>query len=106
MPRFLCLCQYGHSRSAALVRILHSRGIEAVALGAGTSPSLIRDVAPMVDVIVVMQPHFADAVPVGHRSKVVTMDIGHDRWSNPYNQELLSLVERLAIEAGFIEAKQ
>jgi fatty acid/phospholipid biosynthesis enzyme len=45
--------------------------------------------------IFVMEPGFASVVPYEHRSKVVVLDVGPDRWSNPYNQELLALVDKL-----------
>jgi hypothetical protein len=33
--------------------------------------------------------------------KQVIIDIGRDQWSNPYNQELLKLLEEKVIEHGW-----
>ena len=102
--KFLCVCQYGHSRSVALCRVLHSRGIGAVAVGVGTNGGAIAPLAEWADVIAVLQPAFASHVPEAHRHKIADFDVGPDRWSNPYNQELLDIlrekVERFFMERG------
>lgn len=52
--KWLCLCQYGHSRSVALARLLHSRGIPAVAAGVWTGGSAIAVLSEWADVIAVL----------------------------------------------------
>lgn len=104
--KFLCLCRCGHSRSVALSRIFHKYGIPAVAAGADTAgPDALRVLSQWADRVIVLEEKFAAAVPDVSRPKVFAMDIGPDRWSNPYHPELLALVERLAREAGFIPEK-
>lgn len=95
--KFLCICHYGHSRSAALVRVLHGRGHEAVCAGCGTSPSVIVPLVRWADVVVNMVPN---EVSTGNE-KEIHLDIGPDRWSNPYNQELLTLLEKKVVELGW-----
>lgn len=93
--KWLCLCQYGHSRSVALARRLHHRGIPAVAAGVGTGGDAIAALAEWADTIAVLEPHFAASVPAQHRHKVVVFNVGRDRWSNPYHPELLGILEEM-----------
>ena len=102
--KFLCICQYGNSRSAALVRVFHSLKHEAVAVGVGTSPSAIEVIGDWADHICVMQPHFANYVPDRLKHKVAVFDVGHDQWSNPYNQDLLTILRSMADQ--FLKEKQ
>lgn len=82
----------------ALTRVLHGRFIEAVAVGAMTAPSAIACLAAWADKVIVLQKDFVIAVPIELRHKILIWDIGPDRWSNPYNQELLTLLEGLVRE--------
>lgn len=91
---WLCICQYGHSRSVALTRVLHGKKIPAVAAGWTTSGNAIESLAEWADVIALMTPEGLHTIPLAHRAKVVNdFDIGPDRWSNPYNQELLAILK-------------
>lgn len=99
LPRFLCVCQYGHSRSVAMARTLHGMGYYAMAAGVGTTDSEgLSRLAGWADKILVMQPHFANRIDPAYLEKVVVMDVGHDQWSNPYNRDLLALCRRLVDE--------
>jgi hypothetical protein len=100
--KFLCICQYGHSRSGAAVRVLHARGHEAVAAGFGTSPSALPALCAWADKIVVMSPEITTHVPPGYRDRVVVFNVGPDRYgAGPWNPELLKMIERMADEHGF-----
>jgi hypothetical protein len=100
--KFLCLCHYGHSRSVALCRVLHARGHEAVPVGVGTSPSAIPRLCLWADKVVCLQEGFAKHVPPGFAGKVVIMDVGPDRWSNPYNQDLQKVLGKMCDEQGWL----
>lgn len=91
--KYLCICQYGHSRSVALAREFHRRGLVAVAMGHGTGGDAIVPLSEWADVICLMTPDFAFRVPDNQRHKIVNFDIGPDRWSNPYNQELAGILK-------------
>jgi hypothetical protein len=99
--KFLCLCQYGHSRSVACCRVLQARGHEAVAVGFGTARSAIPLLAEWADVIVLMEASYAKYVPVSALPKSVTFDVGPDRWSNPYNEELQGIIRTMADRKGY-----
>ncbi len=94
--RALCVCHYGHSRSVALVRRLHHRGIEAIAAGAHTAGWVgLKVLSEWASHIFVMEPQFIEQIPYEERDKVIVIDVGPDKWSNPYNPELLALVDSL-----------
>lgn len=94
--KFLCMCEYGHSRSVALARAFHAKNYAAVAMGRSTSgraPWLLGDWATL---IVAMAPNITPPVypwPLLMRKKIILFDIGPDRWSNPYHPELRKLCE-------------
>lgn len=89
----LCVCKYGHSRSAAAVRLLHRRGMEAVAIGWHTSPETLKQLATLADTIIVMQGIYREYIPFQHRLKVIVMDVGSDIWRNPYDDELCAKLQ-------------
>lgn len=92
--KFLCICHYGHSRSVALCRVLHGMGINAVAAGTGTAGTAIDVLAGWADVIAVMVPEAKSKIPTEFHSKIRDFSVGPDRWSNPYNQELLAILKK------------
>ena len=96
--KFLCICQYGHSRSVALSRVLQQRGHAAVAIGWMTSGDAMKPLAQWADKICVLETHFRQYVPSEHIGKVIDFNVGRDRWSNPYNQELLAILGGMADE--------
>lgn len=94
--KYLCICQWGHSRSVAMAKTLQEKyGQEAVACGVDGAESAIPVLGEWADYIFVMQPHFMDWVPEALRHKVVVTDVGYDKWSNPYHPELLALCRNL-----------
>jgi hypothetical protein len=96
--KFLCICQYGHSRSVAMCRALHSRGHEAAALGWATAWTAIPTLAAWADRVVVVEPQFSTYVPVEFQGKVAVCDLGPDRWANPYHPELAKLCRKFCEE--------
>ena len=101
----LCVCQHGHSRSVALAREFHKRGIPAVAMGVSTAgPAgevLMREAAA----ICLLDDALRGAIPGGYGAKVDSFHVGPDRWVNPYNTELAGILsvmidEKLAVPAG------
>lgn len=100
--KILCVCQYGHSRSVALSRILHHRNISAIAMGWQTAGDAIDVGCQWADKIAVLESSYLSRIPEQHRDKVVIVDVGKDIWSNPHNADLLTKCERLAIQSGLI----
>ena len=94
----LCVCQWGHSRSVCLTRVLHEKGYQAVACGVSGCPEAIRELSRAASHIFLLQPHFLDAIPYEERDKVIIVDVGPDRWVNPYNQELHQILKKLVFE--------
>jgi hypothetical protein len=104
--KWLCVCQYGHSRSVALARVLHGCGETAVAIGWHTSGNAIGTLGEWADRIIVLQADFARFVPHQYRQKLVAaelFDVGPDRWVNPYHTELNAILrERVQIHLGLV----
>lgn len=94
--KFLCICQWGHSRSVAMAKTLQEKyGHQAIACGVSGAESALIPLSEWADHILVMQPHYKDYVPYYQHDKVLITDVGRDRWSNPYSIELLELCRNL-----------
>ena len=101
--KFLCICQYGHSRSVACTRILHLHGKDAVAIGWSTAGAeAIRLLSAWADKILLCDGQAKHYIQLIHTDKVLNFDPGPDKWSNPYNQELLDIFEQKLIGARLI----
>lgn len=96
--KFLCVCQYGHSRSVALTRVLHGLGQPAVAIGWMTSGNAIDGLSVWADKILILDSSYLRYVPQEQRHKVVDFHVGPDRWSNPYHADLLRLLTQMVRE--------
>lgn len=102
---YLCVCQYGHSRSVALTRVLHSFGRPAVAAGWMTSGTGLIHLCEWATTICLLEPHFEAHIPHEHRSKIAVLNVGRDRWSNPYHPELHALLQKLVKDVLHISSK-
>lgn len=96
--KYLCICQYGHSRSVALARLLHGMGQGAVAIGWSTNGGAITPLCEWADRILIVDGHALAHVPINHRHKAVDFQVGPDRWVDPYHPELAQIFERLVAE--------
>lgn len=97
---YLCVCQYGHSRSVALCRVLHHVKQQAVAVGFQTAPAALISIArTWATKILILDDSYLRYIPEDCREKVVSFHVGPDRWSNPYNVDLLNTL------APMVEAK-
>lgn len=90
---YLCVCQYGHSRSVACARGLHGRGVVAVACGWMTAGSALPVLCEWADKIIVLCGHAPSRIPTKFHAKLVTFPVGSDKWSNPYHPELQQVIE-------------
>jgi len=97
--RVLCVCQYGHSRSVALARLLHSQNIQAVSIGWQTAGRKFIEMLVLESTkVVTLQDGYLgkilnqiDCLAPPH----VCLDVGPDRWVNPYNAELADLLSKM-----------
>lgn len=99
--RFLCVCQWGHSRSVAMVRALHAKGHSALATGVQSGGDAIPLLSQWADKIIVMQPHFAESILIQYRHKIEICDVGPDRWVNPYHPELGQIATDFVASKGW-----
>lgn len=103
--KFICICNYGHSRSVAMCRVLHERNHEAIPVGYDTSYDAAMTLMSMCwpDHVIFMTKELAQKapIPIGSRRKIEINDVGPDIWSNPYNQDLLKLCAKFADSKGW-----
>jgi hypothetical protein len=99
--RVLCVCQYGHSRSVALARLLHAQNIQAVAVGWQTAGcDFLEAIAWQSTKIITLQDGYfsiiANQIPWFPTKRFCScFDVGPDRWVNPYNPELADLLSKM-----------
>lgn len=93
--RFLCVCQYGHSRSVALARRLHARHVPAIACGVSTAGPWLIPLTDWASHVLLLDDALRGAIPAAHGGKVVSFHVGPDRWVNPYHPELAALLETM-----------
>jgi hypothetical protein len=63
-----------------------------------TSSDAIPLLAEWADKILTLDVVADRAVPSEHADKIIPFHIGPDRWCNPFNQELLSILKRMIVE--------
>lgn len=78
--------------------VLRKCGQEATQCGVA-APSALACLAEWAERIVVMQPHYASAVPAAAKGKIVIVDVGPDRWGNPLHPEIQEIMRIRAHEA-------
>lgn len=96
--KILAVCQGGNVRSVTLAYILkYERGLDALACGWEPNTEETKDMLyNWADRIVVMQTEFKDKIPEQYRDKVVTCDVGPDRWGRSLDSDLGNVIrERL-----------
>ena len=89
--RFLIVCDGGNVRSHALAYCLkwdHQQ--EAIAVGRiYMSRDTMHLLSEWADVIVIVQPHMEESIPISERDKLVCLDMGTDRWGYKFDGDLL-----------------
>jgi hypothetical protein len=83
----------------ALARVLHHIRQSAVAVGWHTCPRGLEHLAGWADHILLLDDGYMRHIPEEHQAKVISFHVGPDKWSNPYNRDLLNLL------AGMVEEK-
>jgi predicted protein tyrosine phosphatase len=98
--KVLTICSAGTVRSVAMAhRLKHDYGIDAVPLGHDlNSQDTIDKMSDWADLILVMQPKYAEGILKRNAHKVVVADVGMDRWANPLNPELQEMVRKIALD--------
>lgn len=96
--RLLCVCQYGHSRSVALARQLHGRKVAAIACGVATAGPWLFPLCDWASHVLLLDDALRGAIPAASVSKIVSFNVGPDRWVNPYHPELADLLAKMIDE--------
>lgn len=92
--KYLCVCDGGNVRSAALAFVLkQEKRREAIAVGRlCVSPETMRMLCVWADRIVVMQRHMTESILPEYAAKVRAVDVGPDRFGIFIHPELLPMV--------------
>lgn len=89
---YLCICQYGHSRSVGLARLLHGLGQPAVSIGIATCGTALQQLIPWAHRILLLDMAFQGSIPTNRYVDVIDMSIGPDIWQNPYSIPMRDLL--------------
>lgn len=98
--KFLCVCAGGNIRSRAMAYILMERHKQdALSAGFNYQPATIAHLAATwADRIILMRPHFMDAIPFPIRNKVRVNDVGEDTFGTCWNFILIDRCASFASE--------
>jgi predicted protein tyrosine phosphatase len=101
--RWLCVCQGGLVRSAALAWVLKvEHGQDAIPAGwQWNSKGTLDSLCEWADYVVVMQPHFAKKLDQRFRPKVRAVDVGADTFGHPQHADLQKFLR--GVVAGWAE---
>ena len=92
--RYLCVCDGGNVRSAALAFVLKWE-LKQEAIAAGRlhlSPDTMAMLCDWASLIVLMQPHMIESIPEQFHAKVRVIDVGEDRFGVYVHPDLLPMV--------------
>lgn len=107
--KFLCICNHGNCRSYALARILKYSGHEAINIGIQfTTQNSLECFVNWADVTVILtevQEYKEKIYMEVYKELCYEMDIGPDRWGNPFHPELHKILVKEA-EKMFIDFNQ
>jgi hypothetical protein len=97
--KFLCVCEGGNVRSVSLTYVLkYEFDQEALAASwAKCSQETLDMLGGWADKIVLMQPRFGDKF-VQWKEKLLVVDVGQDRWGNPFHPELKEFLSKVVQE--------
>ncbi len=90
MAKFVTVCEGGNVRSVCMALHLKDGRNEAIATGwRFTTPDTFKTLNNWADHFILMEPHFLDKVPDEIKSKCLFVDVGVDRYGNPFHSELM-----------------
>lgn len=98
--KILCICKQGIVRSGALVWLLKvEHAHDAVAVGYETNGSeVIKLLGTWADRIIALDNASYQSVPLVFISKTDVFNVGEDRWHDPGNLELHSILRSMIKE--------
>ena len=97
--KILCVCKQGIVRSGALAWLLRLDGHDALSVGYETNAiETIRMVCGWADLIIALDNASYHSITLEFVSKSWTFDVGEDRWHNPADPELHSILRKMISE--------
>ena len=83
------MCEGGNVRSVGLGYLLKEAGQDTIACSwRFNTPETIDQLCEWADKIVIMQEHFQTYIPRKHRHKLRCVDVGEDKFGNPFHPDL------------------
>ena len=94
------MCQGGNCRSVAMAYILkYALNQDALACGyEKNSPQTLSMLYKWAEKIIVMQQDFTRCVDPSQRDKILTYDVGPDKWCNSFHPELLTMLQNMMLD--------
>lgn len=92
--KILCLCNGGICRSVSMAGVLkyeYQKDALAASLDKNT-PETLHLLMTWAERIVVMERGLVQLVPEPHHPKLILVNVGHDRWENPMDDDLLRII--------------
>lgn len=92
--RILCLCNGGICRSVSMAGVLkyeYKKDALAASLDCNT-PETLYLLMTWAQRIVVMETSLVVHIPPDQTEKLVIVNVGHDRWKNPMDDDLLRII--------------
>ena len=92
--KFVTVCEGGNVRSVCMALHLKDGLNEAIATGwRFTTPETFKFLDNWADYFILMEKHFIEKIPKEIRHKCLFVDVGVDRFGNPFHEELMKLCE-------------
>ena len=94
--KFLCVCDGGNVRSAALAFVLHDlKGHEAIPVGRlRVSKETLNLLCAWADTIVIMQKHMEESIDPQFTGKLRCVDVGPDRFGVAIHPEMFEMAKQ------------
>lgn len=100
--RYLVVCDGGNVRSHAIAYVLKwEMHQEAIAVGRlYMTDDTMRLLSEWAEIIVIVQSHMIESIPVSEHGKVRCAELGVDRWGYHFHPELMGLAREAAVWAA------
>ena len=91
--KIVTVCRAGQCRSVGAKIALANRGHDVLAVGwEKNSKETLDMLCEWADKVIVMKDEFVKYIPEKFKDKTILLNVGRDRWNNPFHPELQHLI--------------